>query len=174
MGVIKVNRLQDRPLLTHSLPTLPCNLNHNHKPIRFGNGARVGSSVSKQQRTWILWIPLQSVFGWPRLHEFSSLPISRPCQQLYQHSLTASLFFFYWNIVDLQCCASFRCTAKWISYTYIHFLKRFFTVEFPVLYHRSLAIYFIYSVCLHQSQSQFIPSLNSLFISLEYTQSIGV
>ena len=22
----------------------------------------------------------------------------------------------YWNIVDLQCCASFRCAAKWITY----------------------------------------------------------
>ena len=24
---------------------------------------------------------------------------------------------FYWSIVDLQRCASFRCTTKWISYT---------------------------------------------------------
>ena len=31
-------------------------------------------------------------------------------------------FFFYWRIVELQCCVSFRHTAKWISYThtYIH------------------------------------------------------
>ena len=27
---------------------------------------------------------------------------------------------FYWSIVDLQCCIGFRCTAKWISYTYIY------------------------------------------------------
>ena len=29
---------------------------------------------------------------------------------------------FYWSIVDLRCCVGFRCTAKWIDYTfaYIH------------------------------------------------------
>ena len=29
-------------------------------------------------------------------------------------------FNFYGGLVDLQCCVSFECTAKWISYTYIH------------------------------------------------------
>ena len=31
-----------------------------------------------------------------------------------------SLFTFYWSLVDLQCCVSFKCTAKWFSYTYTY------------------------------------------------------
>ena len=27
---------------------------------------------------------------------------------------------FYWSIVDFPCCISFRCTAKWLCYKYIH------------------------------------------------------
>ena len=30
-----------------------------------------------------------------------------------------SLFlYFYWRIIDLQCCISFNCKAQWFSYTY--------------------------------------------------------
>ena len=31
-------------------------------------------------------------------------------------------YVFFWSIIDLQCCVSFKYTAKWISftYTYIH------------------------------------------------------
>ena len=53
---------------------------------------------------------------------------------------------FFWSIVDLQCCVKFRCTAEWISYTYIHFYLDYFPiqviteywVQFHVLYNMSL------------------------------------
>ena len=76
---------------------------------------------------------------------------------------------FYWSLVDLQCYVSFRCTAKWISYTYtyIHSYFRFFPVpsiiefwvELPVLYSRFLlVIYFVYySVSMSIPIFQFIP-----------------
>ena len=37
-------------------------------------------------------------------------------------------FNFYWNVLDLQYCVSFLCTAEWISYTYtyVHSVFRFF------------------------------------------------
>ena len=75
------------------------------------------------------------------------------------------IFILYWSIVDLQCCISFRHTAKWFSYTYTYtysFPIKLITeywVEFPVLCSRSLlVIYCIYnSVCMSVPNSQFIP-----------------
>ena len=49
-------------------------------------------------------------------------------------------FLSYWHRVDLQCCTSFRCTAKWISYTItcIHYFSpnrlTEHWVDLPVLY----------------------------------------
>ena len=57
--------------------------------------------------------------------------------ELSQRILTKSTTFFfnlifisYWSIVDLQCYVSFRCTAKWFSYTYtyIHSFKNSFPI----------------------------------------------
>ena len=42
---------------------------------------------------------------------------------------------FYWSIVDLYCCISFWCTAKWFSYTCIYI---FFTFSFIMVYYRTL------------------------------------
>ena len=78
---------------------------------------------------------------------------------------------FYWSIFDLQCCVSFRCRAKWISYKYIHsFLDSFpikviieYWVEFPVVYSRFILVtYFIYSsVYMSIPITQFIPPFPS-------------
>ena len=40
-------------------------------------------------------------------------------------------FVLHWSIVDKQCCVSFRCTAKWFSYTYTCIYS--FSNSFPIL-----------------------------------------
>ena len=37
----------------------------------------------------------------------------------------ALVLILYWSRADLQRCAGFRCTAKWLSYTYIYFFRFF-------------------------------------------------
>ena len=85
------------------------------------------------------------------------------------NGIISFFFFFNWRIVVLQCCVSFRYTAKRLSYTYtyIHSFPVSFPiqiisecwVEFPVLYSRSfLIIHFIYSsVYMLIPNSYFIP-----------------
>ena len=60
--------------------------------------------------------------------------------------------FFYWSMVDLQCCINFCCTVKWQLYIYIHsFLYSFplwfitgYWIQFRMLYSRTLL--FIHSI----------------------------
>ena len=40
------------------------------------------------------------------------------------------LFTYYWSVIDLQHCVSFRCTAKWFSYIYVY-IKYIFQSLFP-------------------------------------------
>ena len=46
---------------------------------------------------WILWSPVGTLFG----------------------LVTLFFYYFYWSIVNLQCCVTFCYIAKWISYIYI-------------------------------------------------------
>ena len=75
----------------------------------------------------------------------------------------------FWSIVDLQCCVSFRCTAKRISYVYVIYiyvytlLFRFFTYigyytvlsGFPCAIQQVLVIYLFYI----QQQVYITPNL---------------
>ena len=43
-------------------------------------------------------------------------------------SVCLRVCLFYWRIVNFQCCVSFRCTAKWFSYTYTYLFFGFFSI----------------------------------------------
>ena len=87
-------------------------------------------------------LSLQSVFAIPSHHHewpfvFGILPKKKP----------QSKFCCCWNIVDLECFFSFRCTAKWFSYTCIYSFPNSFafnwlqnTEQFPMLHSRSLLV----------------------------------
>lgn len=86
------------------------------------------------------------LFGTP-MYCLSLYPFMDRNSEVDFHILFLKLIF-YWIIVDLRYCVSFRCTAEWISYTCtsIHCFRFFFffshvghywvlTIgEFPVLY----------------------------------------
>ena len=59
-----------------------------------------------------------------------SLCLPTPLHSCLWYSLFfSSILFFYWSIVDFQCCANLCCTAKWLSYTHIDIL---FLYSFPL------------------------------------------
>ena len=61
------------------------------------------------------------------------------------------IHFLNWSVVDLQCCVSFRCAAKWFSHIYTLFI-RFFSITgyyktltiVPCAIHQVLVVYLSY------------------------------
>ena len=76
------------------------------------------------------FVPFWSILNSGTTTTFTKTQIWQGSSQLIKNpsrpgpmSIFLSFFFlknFYWSIVDLQCCVSFRYTAKWISYTYTY------------------------------------------------------
>ena len=73
--------------------------------------------------------------------------------------LNALFIYFYWNIVDLQCCVSFWYTVKWFISIYVY-------IYFHILFHYSLLqdtvgsfcfFYVIVCICLSQTPSLSFP-----------------
>ena len=113
---------------------------------------------------WNTVFPAQ--FKFQMNSEFFSVSISHTFiprgQDIWDIVFFLFCFSFYWSIVDLQHCVNFCCTAKWLSYTYIHILFLYSFplrlipgcwILFPMLFSRTLL--FIHPICntLHPSPS---------------------
>ena len=71
--------------------------------------------------------------------------------------------FLDWSIVNLQCCVSFRSTAKWFSFTYIHSVQslsrvQLFATPWTVARQASLSITNSWSLLKLMSSELVMPS----------------
>ena len=92
---------------------------------------------------WVRGSPLTGSLQWwlqirprakplfPRLHSGAHTCSSLTELLQVRSSVLSSFIYSYWSIVDLQCCAKFCCTAKWLSYKRVHTLfSMFFSIMF--------------------------------------------
>ena len=79
------------------------------------SGGSSGSNASDGEKQMELgWPACRSPpVAWPRF-----LGAGDPCFILHAVRFIYLFLIFYWREGDLQCCVSFRCTIKWISYVY--------------------------------------------------------
>ena len=112
--------------------------------LQFKDWSQPGSSVQarfSRQENWSgLLFPSPSIHDYWKNHSFDYV---NPC---WQSDISVFFFFYkktfalYWTIVDLQCCVSFKCAAKWLLCTYLFFFKFFLfrllqnIKQFPVIY----------------------------------------
>ena len=82
-----------------------------------------GTTLPRSQDVGGVWTPMLFTIEGP-LRKTNSASVgscwSLSCPSAPVETSGNSFFFLNWDIVDLQCCVSFGCTAKWFSYTYIH------------------------------------------------------
>ena len=69
------------------------------------------------------------LLGIPPVSPFLWMPTCPSIFRMPQKQAHDFHFFLNWSIVVLQCCVSFYCTAKWISYTYTY--NPLFWISFP-------------------------------------------
>ena len=86
---------------------------------------------------------------------------------IYNRSLLRPLKIFFWCMVDLWCCVNFRHIAKWIYYTFTHFLKDSFFILHEHWVHVYIFKYFAFWLILQMN----CPLENNFYFSL--SESLG-